>query len=137
MGEQIFERFFRGLVGKFIHHRCLNSEWSLVCLPPVETGGIGATKSRTRGKGGEPVPEPAQAGGRTSCPRPIRTPSAKDGTQHKASEYYSLGINIGSVLVPDQHHSPQEATVGIVARPRKGAQRLDFSADLGFKREFV
>ena len=67
-------------------------------------------KSRTRGKGGEPVPEPAQAGGRTSGPRSIRTPSARDGSQHKTSEYYSLGINIGSVLVPDQHHVPQVAT---------------------------
>jgi hypothetical protein len=27
----------------------------------------------------------------------------KDGSQHKTTEYYSLGINIGSVLVPEQH----------------------------------
>lgn len=40
----------------------------------------------------------------------------KDGSQHKTSEYYSPGINIGSVLVLDQHHRPQEATNQILAR---------------------
>lgn len=30
-----------------------------------------------------------------------------DGFQHKTTEYCSLGISIGSVLVPDQHHDPQ------------------------------
>ena len=32
-------------------------------------------KESTHKKGGEPVPEPAQAGGRTSCLKLIRTPS--------------------------------------------------------------
>lgn len=32
----------------------------------------------------------------------------KDGSQHKAPEYCSPGIVIGSVLVPEQHHISQE-----------------------------
>lgn len=32
----------------------------------------------------------------------------EDGSQHKAPEYCSPGIVIGSVLVPEQHHTSQE-----------------------------